>query len=153
MKHTKRFIQAYRQAPWRGQLQVVGFVVAAIAVLALIAGIYLDVTARAATAGRAVQELQAAREELEQDIEDLETELAYLRSVEVMQARAEKLSFEPLTSAALTYLTVPGYTGRPESKLAPSPSSQFAGAFRLPAEYTQSLLNWFGGILDAIGGR
>ncbi|MDA1329975.1 MAG: hypothetical protein DWG76_03575 [Chloroflexi bacterium] len=152
MSRTKRLIQAYRQAPWRKQVQLVGFIVAGVAIVALIAGIYLDVTARAATMGRAVQSLQGAREDLEQNLEDLETELAYLNSVATMHARAEKLGFQELSSSLVTYLPVSGYEGRADAQLAPNLASQFSTGSRLPTAYTQSLFDWFGGLFKSLGG-
>jgi hypothetical protein len=121
--------------------------------VALISGVYLDVTARAATTGRIVQDLQRTREELEQHIEDLETELASLRSVEVMQARAEKLGFQEFSPGSVTYLPVDGYEGRYAAPLAPGFASQFASSVRLPAAYTQSLFDWFGQIFPGSDGR
>lgn len=151
MKRTQQLIQAYRQAPWRRQLQMIGLLAASIAFVALIAWVYLDVTARAATIGRSVQNLQDQREELEQTIEDLESELASLTSVETMQARAEELGFEPISPGAITYLEVPGYTGRAEAQLAPRPGSNFGGAARLPDAYTESLFDWLSAALGWIG--
>lgn len=143
MKSSKQIIQAYRQAPWRKQIQLIGLFVAGLVIVALIAGVYLDVTARAATTGRAVQDLQQTREDLEQEIEDMATELASLSSVEVMEIRAQALGFEFLTPGAITYLAVPGYEIRSGARLAPSPGSQFGSALRLPSVYTQSLFDWF----------
>ena len=48
-----RIIHAYRQAPWRVQRQYVGAFLLSIIIVALISALYLDVTARAALAGRA----------------------------------------------------------------------------------------------------
>jgi hypothetical protein len=45
-------IHAYRQAPWRVQRQYVGAFLLMVIVVALISGLYLDVTARSALAGR-----------------------------------------------------------------------------------------------------
>lgn len=151
MKATRNFIQAYRQAPWRRQVQMGAMVLGSVAALAIIAAIYLNVTARAATTGRQVQQLQEARQDLEQEIEDLETQLAYITSIEVMRIRADKLGFESVTPAEMTYLTVDAYQGRADAQLAPHPSTQFGSSVRLPAAYTQSLFEWLGGLFR--GGR
>ena len=152
MKRSKKLIQAYKQAPWRGKAQLIAAIAAAVAVIGLVAALYLDVTARAATAGRAVQELQQAREQLEQEIEDQETKLAYLRSVSVMRQRADKLGFEVVSPGSITYLSVPGYVGRGEAQLAPAPGALFSAAARLPETYTQSLFDWFGQLFSSVGG-
>jgi cell division protein FtsB len=151
MKRTQHLIQAYRQAPWRRQLQMIGLLAASFAFMALIAWVYLDISARASTIGRSVQNLQEQREDLEQEIEDLESQLASLTSVESMQARAVDLGFEAISPGAITYLVVPGYVGRAETQLAPRPGSQFAGGVRLPATYTESLFVWLGKIVAWMG--
>jgi hypothetical protein len=148
MKSSKRILQAYRQTPWRKQIRLVALFAAAVAASSLVAGIYLDVTARAATIGRSVQDFQQNREDLEQEIENMQTELAYLRSVSVMNARAEKLGFSSLSPGTLTYLEVPGYQSRTVASLAPSPGSQFASSARLPYIYTQSLFDWIDNIFS-----
>lgn len=148
---SKELIQAYRQAPWRRQMQMIGFFAAGVAALALVAGLYLDVTARAATTGRLVQTLQEQRADLEQKIEDLETNLAFLTSVEVMQKRAADLGFAPVSPGGITYLPVVGYEGETVAQLAPRAGSEFGVGTRLPAEYTQSLFDWLAGMLADLG--
>ena len=152
LKRSRQFIQAYRQAPWRGQMQLIGLVAACVAILALIAGVYLDVTARAATTGRLVQDLQEQRADLEQKIENLQTQLAFIRSVEVMQQRATELGFSPILRGAVTYIAVEGYRGQAVAQLAPRVGSQFASGSRLPAAYTQSLFDWVAQLIAPLEG-
>jgi hypothetical protein len=152
LKRSKQFIQAYSQTPWRRQMQMIGFFAAAVASLALLAGLYLNVTARAATAGRSVQDLQDQRAQLQQQIENLETNLAFITSIEQMQARAGELGFAPVQPGAITYLNVEGYRGRAAMQLAPRAGSQFGLRTRLPAAYTESLFDWLGEIFDDLGG-
>ena len=53
-------VLAYKEAPWRTQRKWIGlFLVGTIAV-GMVAGIYLNVTSRAALAGREIQDLEAA---------------------------------------------------------------------------------------------
>lgn len=153
LKRSKEFIQAYQQAPWRRQMQIIGFFAAGLISLSLVAALYLNVTARSATAGRIVQNLQEERADLEQKIEDLETQLAFINSVESMQQRARDLGFQPMSPGAITYLSVPEYQGRPAgAQLAPRAGSQFGAAARLPVEYTESLFDWLSSILANVGG-
>ncbi|MBX3003784.1 MAG: hypothetical protein KF828_07485 [Anaerolineales bacterium] len=148
---NKSFVQAYRQTPWRQQMQLIGLIAAAIVALALLAGLYLNVTARASTAGRYVQDLQNERIRMQQQIENLESQWAALTSNEAMQARAEASGFAPVQPGAVTYLTVEGYRGRASLQLAPRAGGQFAGVPRLPDAYTQSLLDWAGQLFDEYG--
>ena len=53
-----QIIHAHKQAPWRVQRQWVGAFLLALIGLAMIAALYLDVTARAAVTGREIQELR-----------------------------------------------------------------------------------------------
>ncbi len=153
LKRSKEFIQAYKEAPWRRQMQMIGFVAIGVVALALVAGIYLNITARSATAGRLVQQFQSQRSDLEQRIEDLQTQLAFILSVEQMQKRASDLGFEQVSPAAILYLSVPEYQGRPTGvELAPRAGSEFGAVAPLPAAYTDSLFDWFAGLLADLGG-
>lgn len=152
LKKSRKIIQAYSQAPWRRQMQMIGFFAAAVASLALLAGLYLNVTARAATAGRKVQDLQDQRAQLQQQIENLETNLAFITSIEVMQERAGDLGFSPMLPGSITYLNVVGYEGRAGVQMAPKAGSTFGVASRLPSAYTESLFDWLGGFFNQLGG-
>lgn len=138
-----QLIQAYRQAPWRKQLQWIGLFVSAVLFFALVAGGYLNVSARAAQAGREVQAMQSRVRDLEQTNENLRTQLAYLTSARVMAQRAEDLGFMPVSKERLMFVQAAGYAGRPAASLA-APSSQpaFTGTDQLPDAYTQSLFEW-----------
>ncbi|MEX2160838.1 MAG: hypothetical protein WD751_02895 [Anaerolineales bacterium] len=153
LKRSRGFIQAYQQAPWRKQMQVIGFIAAGLIAVSLVGALYLNITARAATAGRQVQEAQADVFDLEQKIEDLQTELAFITSVEQMQGRAQELGFEPVGPNSISFLNVPEYQGRPSgAQLAPRAGSRFSAEARLPETYTQSLFDWFAGIFAGLEG-
>lgn len=151
MKATRNLIQAYRQSPWRQQVQWAAMLLGAAAAIALVAGIYLNVSGRAATTGRIVQQLQNERQDLEQRIEDLQTELADISSVEVMRARAAEMGYQPMDPAAVTYLVVPDYQRPSAAQLAPHPSQLFDTSARLPQAYTLSLFEWFGALFGGGG--
>ncbi len=152
LKRSRKLIQAYGQTPWRRQMQMIGFFAAAVSSLALLAGLYLNVSARAATAGRKVQDLQDERAQMEQQIENLETELAFITSVDMMQQRAKDLGFAPLQPGTVSYLSVQGYRGIASVQLAPRAGSQFGAASRLPAAYTQSIFDWLAELIGNLEG-
>ena len=58
MKKDKQLTQAYSQAPWRKQMYMIGVILLFLVCAAIIAGIYLNVTALAAAMGRQIQEMQ-----------------------------------------------------------------------------------------------
>lgn len=168
---NRKLNQAYEQAPWRRQLQAIGIFLLAVVIVALVAGINLNVTSRAATMGREIQEMTMGGyerldlastgsdsefvteevipiEELKIQIADLEAQLAMLTSSETMRERAERLGFQKVDSAAVEYVNVPGYQGRPEAMLAPSPEPVTAGTKAIPQAYRESLLDWLGEMLE-----
>ena len=142
MDRLESFANTYSQAPWRKQLQIVGLFLSAMVFLALVAGIYLNVSARAATTGREIQDLQKASEEAIRDNEDLRSRLAIILSSNAMEKRAMEMGFEPVNMDQIVYLKVPGYTDRQGLVLAPYSERSIVGARTIPPEYTESLFVW-----------
>lgn len=54
---NRKLDQAYEQTPWRRQIQAIGIFMLVVVVVALVAGINLIVTSRAATYGREIQDM------------------------------------------------------------------------------------------------
>ncbi len=143
MERVERFSQAYSQAPWRKQLAIIGLFLLVVVFIAIIAGIYLSVTARASTFGREIQSIQATISVLDQNNADLKTRLGQFNSSGEMEARARALGFKPVETDTTLYIVVPGYIDRQPIKLAPSFQMPLTSAPTLPPEYTESLLVWF----------
>ena len=141
MNGVRQLTQAYSQAPWRKQLQILGLFLLVVVLAALVAGIYLNVTARAATLGREILSMQAQIEDLQLDNANLETQLAIVNSSTEMEKRALDMGFHPLESDNITYLVVPGYISRQNAVIAP-PIKPVVVAAGLSADYTESLLVW-----------
>jgi cell division protein FtsL len=120
-----QIIHAYKQAPWRVQRQYVGAFLLGVVVLALVAALYLDLSARTAVAGREIQELQLKITAMQRSNADLETELANLTASAVMQQRALLLGYRPVKPGELDYIYVPGY-------VPPEPDILLAAADSLP---------------------
>jgi cell division protein FtsL len=137
-----QIIHAHRQAPWRLQRQWIGAFLLAVIGAAMIAALYLDVTARAALTGRKIQELQSQIATVQRENADLETQLADLTSTAVMQQRATELGYRPVQPGELDYVAVPGFV-KPEPEILLAAEDAAPRVQTLPAEYTQSLLEWF----------
>jgi hypothetical protein len=73
---------------------------------------------------------------------DLETQLADLTSTAVMQQRATELGYRPVQPGELDYVAVPGFV-KPEPDILLAAEDAAPRVLTLPAEYTQSLLEWF----------
>lgn len=142
MYRVQSITQAYSQAPWRKQLQWIGLFMLALILVAMVAGIYLSVSARASTAGREIQILYGQMEDVSRNIEDLETQLAFMLSNTEMEKRAEELGFFPVDSSEIFYILVPGYTDPHQVILAEPPGTQLPSSPTIAQEYTQSLFDW-----------
>jgi len=137
-----QIIHAYRQAPWRVQRQYVGAFLLIVIVLALVAALYLDVTARAAVAGREIQEVRFDITAIQRSSADLETELAKLTSTSVMEKRAVDLGYRPVKPGELDYVAVPGFVA-PEPAILLAAEDVIDYSQPISSEYTQSLIEWF----------
>lgn len=146
-----QIIHAYKQAPWRVQRQYVGAFLLAVIVLALVAALYLDVTARTALTGREIQDLRGQITAMQRSNADLETELANITSSAVMQRRALELGYRPVKPGELDYIFVPGYV-TPEPALLLAAVDSPPGSDALPEVYSQSLLEWLDEQLKSAGG-
>jgi cell division protein FtsL len=148
---ASQIIHAYKQAPWRVQRQYVGAFLLIVIVLALVAALYLDVTARTALMGREIQDLQVQITAMQRSNADLETELANLTASAVMQRRALELGYRPVEPGELDYIFVPGYVA-PEPAILLAAVDSALRAESLPDEYSQSLLEWLDEKVDFTGG-
>ncbi|HOT53519.1 MAG TPA: hypothetical protein PLH68_05845, partial [Anaerolineaceae bacterium] len=67
---TKNIFQAYKQAPWRLQLQWIGLFLLVLVGVAAIAGVYLSLSGKAAVTGRRIQNLEFQASALELEVND-----------------------------------------------------------------------------------
>ncbi len=137
-----QIIHAYKQAPWRVQRQWIGAFLLAVVGIAMVAALYLDVTARTAVAGREIQEMRIQITTVQRENADLETKLADLTATAVMEKRAEDLGYRPVLPGELDYVAVPGFA-LPEPPILLAAVDTAPAAQNQPVEYTQSLLEWF----------
>ncbi len=137
-----QIIHAYKQAPWRVQRQWIGAFLLVVIGAAMVAALYLDVTARAAVAGREIQELRLEITTVQRQNADLETQRADLTSTAAMQQRAVALGYRPVQPGELDYVGVPGFV-KPEPEILRAAEDAPPIVDTQPAEYTQSLLEWF----------
>jgi cell division protein FtsB len=137
-----QIIHAYRQAPWRVQRQWIGAFLLVVIGAAMVAALYLDVTARTAVTGREIQEMRVQITTIQRENADLETQLADLTSTAAMQRRALELGYRPVQPGELDYVAVHGFV-TPEPAILLAAADATPQAQGLPAEFTQSLVEWF----------
>jgi cell division protein FtsL len=144
MDRVQSLTQAYSQAPWRKQMQLIGLFLLILVLTALVAGIYLSVTARAAAVGREILLMQGDIERLKLENADLGTQLAILKSSNQMEQRAMSMGFVTIEKGQTEYLVTPGYFRPDRVTLAPPPAPITVVAASLPPDFTQSLFDWIG---------
>jgi len=148
--------QAFKQAPWRNQIQFVGLFLLALVVVVLVASVYLSISGRAAAAGLHSYSYSLERQDLERAIADYKSQIAIMTSASVMEKRAKDAGFQRIDPSQAVYVLVPGYTGRQPVVLAAPPGVSDSGISLVKTIYRQSLWDWlFGGInrlSDSVGG-
>jgi len=127
MNRAQKIIEAYRNTPWRKQIQMLGLFAAFGVVAAVVMIVYVWVTSLAGAYGLQVQEYQATAQALEQVIEDKNAQLADLTSVENLAARADEQNYVPVDPNRIRYIEA----------AEPQPVQP-----QLPQEFTTSLIDW-----------
>jgi cell division protein FtsB len=142
---------AFNPGRWRPQRQALALITLALFVGIIMGALYLSQAATAATLGRELERLIADRTTLEQQNEQLRSEIASLRSVPHLRNRAEELGFVRVNADQIEYIVVPGY--RPVDPLLNSPDDL---ASRQPSEvapeplYEESFGGWVQQQLDGL---
>jgi hypothetical protein len=156
-KARGKLAQAFKQAPWRNQVQFVGLFLLGLVVVVLVASVYLSISGRAAAAGLRAYSYSLERENLERAIADHKAQIAILTSAEVMEKRAKEAGFQRIDPSQAIYVLVPGYAGRQPVVLAAPPGLSDSGISLVKSIYRQSLWDWlFSGInrlSDSVGGN
>ncbi len=147
-----RLKQAYKQAPWRIQLQSIGFYLLPVVAIALITVIYLNISAQAATAGLHVRDMRIEEETIQRSVANQRTRLAWLTSYITMHQRAQSLGYALIDPKNSTFLVVPGYTGRGIVLMAPPPGEGMSKTLSDP-RYQESLWEWFSNTFIVAGGQ
>ncbi len=142
MERVERLSQAYSQAPWRKQMQILGLFLLVVVFIALIASIYLNVTASAGAIGRDILKKQSQILDDTDKISDLKSQLGELYSASEIERRARALGFDDIDSEEVLYIVAPGYFERRPVILAPAYQPQVVSVPDLPAEYIESLFVW-----------
>lgn len=142
MKNAQSLMQAYIQAPWRRQLQFVGLFLVILVMLALLASIYLSVSATAAAYGRQIQQAQDDIIKLHHSIANLQSQLAELQAASNLREYVEEAGLHQAETGEIVYLPVSGYNGNQPVRLAPPPGPAVASRPGVAPEFTQSLFDW-----------
>ena len=145
-----RILQAYKQAPWRTQLQWIGLFLLGLVLVSAITGLYLNISAQAATAGRSIQSLENDIDEINNRIAERTADLASIQSTNNRLTRAKELGFSLINANQAVYLEIPGYNPNADLVLAPPRVNIISESPIIRSSYKTSLWDWFvGRIWDA----
>ncbi len=134
--------QAYRQAPWRSQVQWIVTILILVILGLVIAGFYLNISAQTVEAGLAVQKLTNDKDIMQQRMANLRSQLAKATSLENMTARAKELGFRPATFDEIDYIMVENYSGRDTPLMASRKTPGEPKRVDIHPSYTTSLSEW-----------
>ncbi len=134
--------QAYRQKPWRIQMQWISRVLTILVIVVLAVILNLNIISRAAHAGVQVRILEAERERLQRTISGNRTTLAQLTSATVMKERAKELGYEPVRQDQIEYIYMAGFLEKDSLPVEiPLKRNQQNNNLIKPV-YTQSIWDW-----------
>jgi len=139
----KNILQAYKQAPWRVQLQYIGLFLLGLVLVSAIMGVYLSISSQAATTGRRIQALENNMDEINNEIAALTTTLAEKTAIKVMQTKAEAMGFRTMDVNRALYLEIPGINPNADLVLAPPRVNVLVEAPILREAYRTTLWDWF----------
>jgi cell division protein FtsL len=140
IKETVRLVTVRRDNGMRIQQQWAISFIAVVAMLALLAGLYLNITATASIAGRQIQNLEVEITANEQVNADLETRIATLMADSILEQRAQALGFEPVDRKTLQYMVVPGYFPPQAVNMVSAVTSD--EALSASPEFNETLIDW-----------
>lgn len=129
--------QAVRRSPLQGKRQIFTLTLLGLFMAVVIGALYLSNVAETSTTGRRLEALIAERDRLEQTNEQLRLEIAELRSVPRLLARAEELGFRNARADEVEYLVVRGYNPQRERTVAPL-RQETESVF----EYDETFIGW-----------
>ena len=110
---SNQVLRAFKQAPWRIQTQTLAWLSILILSTLVVGGLYLAVASRAGNAGRDLQAYEAAKTELVRENDRLRAQLADLRNMDRMAARALAMGFVPAVPEQVHYVAVENYPQDP----------------------------------------
>lgn len=100
---------ALRRSGWRPQRQVIAVGTLGVFIALIMGALYLSQVALEASRGREMRDRIEQRDELERRNEELRVEIAQLRSLPRLQAKARELGFTEAKATDIDYITVGGY--------------------------------------------
>jgi hypothetical protein len=116
---TSLYNHATERRRWQPQRQVIALTMLGVVLALIFGGLYLSQVVNEATTNRRLETLLNRRDDLERENELLRVEVARLKSVPSLFARAQEKGFEPVDANRIEYLVVPNYQPQQVDTVAP----------------------------------
>jgi hypothetical protein len=142
---------ALKRSAWRPQRQVVALATLGFFIALILGALYLTQVASEATTNRRLEELLDERDDLERINEELRAEIARLKSVGNLQARAEAVGFTLANQDQILYLPVEDYVPNQPDTVAPVAPAEPAEAE--PDVYDETFGDWLSRQWEALQER
>lgn len=133
---VNRWFQQIQHNEWRPTRAMLALGTLALFVALIIGALYLSQAATTSTIGRQLESLVTERNDLELQNEQLRAEIASLRGVGRLLARAQELGFAQARAANIEYVVVRGYEPARTVQIEPDREPVAAPV------YDESFLGW-----------
>ncbi len=137
-EHVSTSPHTLEPRPWRNQRQWAATLAVIGVVGLIIAALYLIQTATTTITARELLEMDAHRQQLERDNDQLHAEIADLRSLPRVMTRAAELGFREAREDEIQYIIVEGYR-YDRARITPTPT---ANPTSPAAVYDETLSGW-----------
>ncbi|HDD56381.1 MAG TPA: hypothetical protein ENG59_09085 [Chloroflexi bacterium] len=141
---TESLIQAYSNSPRRQKLQIIGGILIAIIVAAVMLVLYLVMSSRVVFMGRQLQQAKSDIDQLIYLSVNYQNQIDRLSRFELMEERAVELGFRPAYPGEVFYVPVAGLENADEVGVVFRDESASAIINVDIPDYHQSLIEWVG---------
>jgi cell division protein FtsL len=141
---TESLIQAYSNSPRRQKLQIIGSILMAIVVAAVMLILYLVISSRVVFMGRQLQQAKSDIDQLVYLSVNYQDKINKLSRFDEMEKRAEELGFRPAYPGEVFYVPVAGLETEDEIVVIFQDETPSAIINVDLPDYHQSLIEWVG---------
>jgi hypothetical protein len=141
---TESLIQAYSNSPRRQKLQIIGSILLAIVIAAVMLILYLVISSRVVFMGRQLQQAKSDIDQLIYLSVNYQNKINRLSRFEEMERRAVELGFRPAYPGEVFYVPVAGIENEEQVVVVFQDESPSAVINVDLPDYHQSLIEWIG---------
>jgi cell division protein FtsL len=145
---ASKAFEEQKKESWRSMIQSTGSALLWLLILLVLGGLYLSVSAKAASAGRTYLTLEEQVEDAERKHSDLVAQLADVTSPQRMMELAQSMGFRPATRRDVRYVLTDETPRTMDFQAPPPKASLNTRLLAVSPAYTETLVEaihrWFG---------